>query len=1070
MKISRLVLFLLCVCAFNCLPAQKSPYNIRNYLPKEYNGFSQMWDATQDKNGLMYFAGSTNVFVYDGTTFDAIPVKLGSAIRQIFIDSTDGTVYIGSVGDFGYLENDSKTGQQHFVSLISALSPTQREFLDVWAIAKVGNKIYFQSSERIFVCAEKKIIDIIEPSQGNSFAIMFEVGGRLYVRQRNVGLMEIRNDQLAMTPGGERFAVTRIPGMMRWNGNQNLIVTADSGFVLMHTSGIMKDLFSPAATDDYMLYSGALGCTWVNDSTFAVNSRSGLAFYNTNLELIEIIDKASGLPNQAISSVFVDQQKNIWLTHSYGLSMICYNTPILYFGQERGYSGLLECMTRYRHTIYIATSEGLFRQKNETTDLRPLFERDERIPKTEVWDLVVIDSFLFVATSRGLYYVYGDQISQLNYNYSNRVFPSKASNEIVAMEKGGLSIYHTHGLNSPELVQHYSTPGVDFINGGHSDTSANGNRAMWFADRFLRGVRFEFNIHDTSYTLNIYDTVNGLPQEAMFPIQFENEMYFLTVDSTYRYVPSLDKPGSKCFVPAPEIFTRLLAGDVSGLKYRFDQRTFLRNKGYATVIGNNPGGSFLYNTFNAAPFMGTNPMRNMYSEPGGVVWIISEEWIARLNTQQEISADVPYNTVVRSVTIGNDSLIYSGDALHFTRGEPLPFLYNSITFNFSALFYEYENNTHYFYKLEGYDTTWYESKNLREKSYTNLPEGTYTFHVKAINPYRRNGNESTYTFTILPPWYRTTLAYGLYGIGFIASIFISVRLSARRLRKQKERLELIVHERTAEVVEQKSQIESQKIDLEAAYTGIQDSIHYSQRIQHAILPTSEDIIRIVPDCFVLFYPRDIVSGDFYWFAEKSGMKFIACVDCTGHGVPGALMSMIGNTLLNQIVLEKNITAPDEILNQLHVGVRHALKQDAGGDTRDGMDLALISLSEDNTVLTYAGANRNLWIVRNGELLETKANKFPIAGSSFGEEEQRFTKHNVPLKPGDCIYLTTDGYADQFGGQKGKKFMVKQLAKLFVGMHDQPLHEQRTILEHKFNEWKGNHEQVDDVLIIGIRIE
>jgi serine phosphatase RsbU (regulator of sigma subunit) len=295
-----------------------------------------------------------------------------------------------------------------------------------------------------------------------------------------------------------------------------------------------------------------------------------------------------------------------------------------------------------------------------------------------------------------------------------------------------------------------------------------------------------------------------------------------------------------------------------------------------------------------------------------------------------------------------------------------------------------------------------------------------------------------------------------------------VKISERTLRKQKERLEQVVSERTAEVVQQKQQIEAQKVDLETAYTGIQDSIHYSQRIQQAILPTSEDVRKIVPDSFVLFYPRDIVSGDFYWLAEREERRFIACVDCTGHGVPGALMSMIGNTLLNQIILEKNITAPEEVLNSLHEGVRHALKQDAGGDTRDGMDIALISLDKNNTELRYAGANRNLWIVRKGQLVDIKANKFPIAG--IQEDQRRFTGHTLPLQKGDCIYLSTDGYADQFGGPRGKKFMVKQLTNLLAGMRDLPMTEQRTVLEHKFNEWRGHNEQVDDVLVIGIRID
>ncbi len=224
-------------------------------------------------------------------------------------------------------------------------------------------------------------------------------------------------------------------------------------------------------------------------------------------------------------------------------------------------------------------------------------------------------------------------------------------------------------------------------------------------------------------------------------------------------------------------------------------------------------------------------------------------------------------------------------------------------------------------------------------------------------------------------------------------------------------------------------------------------------------------------------PKDIVSGDFYWFAKRNKKFYSLSVDCTGHGVPGAFMSIVGNTLLNEIVTEKNITSPAEILNELHVGVKTALKQsgDSENERRDGMDIALCSLNEEGTMLEYAGANRPLWMFRktkNGaESFEMiKANKFPIGGLEMENEVKRtFTNHEIPVEKGDLVYIFSDGYADQFGGEKGKKFMVGNMQKLVAEIYEKPIKEQEQLLLKNFITWRGEHEQVDDVLVIGFRV-
>jgi serine phosphatase RsbU (regulator of sigma subunit) len=267
---------------------------------------------------------------------------------------------------------------------------------------------------------------------------------------------------------------------------------------------------------------------------------------------------------------------------------------------------------------------------------------------------------------------------------------------------------------------------------------------------------------------------------------------------------------------------------------------------------------------------------------------------------------------------------------------------------------------------------------------------------------------------------------------------------------------------------QKKIIEQQKKIVEEKNKDITDSISYAKKIQEAIFTEKEVKYRLFPDAFVLLLPRDIVSGDFYWFAEKNGRRLIASVDCTGHGVPGAFMSMIGNYFLQEAVNEKGIVRPDLILGELRHLVIDSLKQKGEeGETRDGMDVALLSFDDAANTVEYAGANNPLWLIRNGELTEYEPDKRPIG--YFSGLDLPFTNHKIKLRRGDVLYIFTDGYADQFGGAEGKKFKYRQFEELLLSVHGRPMPEQEKILTERFNEWKGPLEQVDDVCVIGIRV-
>jgi len=283
----------------------------------------------------------------------------------------------------------------------------------------------------------------------------------------------------------------------------------------------------------------------------------------------------------------------------------------------------------------------------------------------------------------------------------------------------------------------------------------------------------------------------------------------------------------------------------------------------------------------------------------------------------------------------------------------------------------------------------------------------------------------------------------------------------KSLKEANEGLEAKVQERTVEVMAQKSEIElkSQKIT---------SSINYAKRIQDATLPRLPAMQRAFNDLFVLFKPRDIVSGDFYWFHEQTHCKIMAAVDCTGHGVPGAFMSLVGQQALNKIVRQNGIIEPDLILNELHKEVRMMLKQDQS-DNRDGMDMSVCLYDKQEKTLQFAGAKNPLVYIKNKELVHLKGDKHPIGGRQ-DEDERIFKKHTVAIDEPTTFYMFSDGYQDQFGGAEDRKFMISRMRNLLLEIHQEPLDQQHTILDDTMEDWKKDTKQLDDILVIGFRID
>ncbi len=428
----------------------------------------------------------------------------------------------------------------------------------------------------------------------------------------------------------------------------------------------------------------------------------------------------------------------------------------------------------------------------------------------------------------------------------------------------------------------------------------------------------------------------------------------------------------------------------------------------------------------------------------------------------------PADAVITSFTVMNRPYPLPG---YITHVKDITLTWRDYFFSFDFAGLEFSNPTRnsYMYMMEGFDETWVEAGDRRFVTYTNLDPGEYTFRVKASNNDGTwNGKIAEVKVVITPPFWRTTWFYTLCGVTLVLAAWGFIRRRERQLRKEKEVLETKVAERTFELQQEKEKVT-------AAHKDIRDSINYAKRIQYALLAHDELLQANLQEHFILFKPKDIVSGDFYWATLRSFDKlrtqgvaqgnrfYLAVCDSTGHGVPGAFMSLLNISFLNEAVIEKKMEQPGEVFDHVRRRLIENISQEGG---QDGMDAILVCFDRTAGTITYAAAHNAPLVVRGKEFFQPGTDKMPVGK---GEKHDNFRTRTIDVQPGDMLYLYTDGFADQFGGPAGKKFKETNLRELLASIAQLPAEEQKLRLEETFENWRGELEQIDDTLVIGVRV-
>ncbi|PKP03544.1 MAG: hypothetical protein CVU11_07815 [Bacteroidetes bacterium HGW-Bacteroidetes-6] len=1053
---SRILLLFVFLHLYSVCAQQIGRPVIRYFNQKSYAAHPQNYCALQDKRGIVYVGNNDGLLEFDGLNWRLIQTANKSGIRCLCIDSS-GIVFAGANNDFGFLTYDAQ-GNTIFQSLSQLSHDNHNDIGIVWKAVATKNAVYFLCSENIFVFDYKKLTRIavsLMPQYG------FGYQNRLYIFTEN-GLGVVDNNSVISIPETEWIYDNNIALPLVLSDGKIFLVGDITGLSFFDNEKSWdKPLSLSTNTDATSFIENAVPYCIIETSkhSIAIGSLSdGLLEIDPNSDKTRLLNKNNGMSDNTVIGLFSDSHNNVWALLNNGIDIILLNKPLIRTDVEDGLSGAVMAVGNLGNTQYAATYTGLMERNINETKFRQVAGIGE-----VCWSLLNFKNSLLVSHEFEILKITHNNISRINTGKTTYCFGRhKQFPNVVFLGQDGLSavLFDNNNVNADIQFPEIPDTPIRKIEEGADGT-------LWLTSEFngLYGIRFGNNIKD--YNIEHIDTSSGL--KTMLN----------------NYVHCI---GKRTIIGSPEGILEIIGSTkihriISPAD--FDSTFTNKNIGVSQLINVNDTtiwanthigiGQFIkrkesYVFVNTIP-LGLIPDAFRIFLDDSLLWITTGEGLYSYNVN-EIPDNLPFTANIRNVFINGDSVLFAGAFINSdfeqaplslrcqTKIPEIAYRYNNLSFEYAGFSYENPEENQYSYYLEGYEKNWHKWSFDTRKEYTNLKEGEYCFKVRCKNNYGIISNTSEYRFVILPPWYRTPLAYTLYVLASFLLIFAIVRLNSMRLRKANIRLEKIVVERTAVIANQKKEIT--------------DSIEYAARIQKSILPNNNLVEQIINDFFILNLPRDIVSGDFYWVSEQGERKYFCIADCTGHGVPGAFMSMLGVSALNQIISQNNEGPPSFILNQLRSVIIDSLHQEGkSGENADGMDIALCCYYPKSKILQYSGAHISLFLVRDCEMIEIKGNKMPVGTHIL--QEQGFDLHEEKLVEGDMIYLFSDGFADQFGGPSGKKYSNKQLKSLLISISKLEMAVQKERLHQELINWlKPNdknepYDRMDDIIIFGIRV-
>lgn len=1002
----------------------------------------------QDSLGRIFVANLSGVLIYDGYYWEIALLKNESAAISLSKD-TKGKILVGGQHDFGQI-NITEKGDFKYESLSKHLNKTDLSFSEVWSTINIQNTTYFCSNEKIIAYKDKPLQILNAPSD-SLFHTFFSVNDNLFVRQFNVGLKVLMNNRLVYVDGSEIFSQTKIRFILPKYRNEYWVGTEKGMFILFlnpkfPNKSTFKKVDSPL--DEWMIEKQLYCGLKLSNGNYAVGSQQdGVIITDEHFNPLKSINSKNGLQDDFVTSLFEDNAGNLWLSLNKGITYIEINTPITRWTKFDGIKGTIETSCKFKNELFIGTDKGLlFLNENEkcfqTTKLNQ-----------QVWDLCIFNNLLFIATSDGIYMYDGKTFIPVIEGYiTYKLLADQSDKSILYI--GGNGFYG---------IAKFSNDGFyiekEFETEGETRYILQKNNSVFFSIN-QKGIDV---YNKTTNSIKNYGLKDGLKSlQDNCPFILKNKVVFGTGNGILSFEENSNPNFKRDENLNPFHYTYQIAkpavvnGEVyfqgTGPKDNITKVDEISSLVYKNGKLNNEA-KFLnrIKEVNAKHFYHSDSSIYISTNDGFYCYDLTFR-----------KKEIKQKSIISYLILKTDT-IKENISGNLELEKSINYHDNQLQLYLSAPNFIDKNELEFSYFVEGIDTAYGKWSKSNEVTLNKLNEGKYIFHAKVRDISGNESEEVKLTFTILPPWYRSIFAYISYIILVVSSFVLIIKYNTKRLRNENLKLEAIITERTKTIVHQKAEIEHKNKE-------ITDSINYAKGIQYAILPSMDEINKVCSSLFIFYQPKDIVSGDFYWFKQLNEDEFlIACADCTGHGVPGGFMSMICSDKLHDAVRENS--EPSKILFATNNGVKTTLKQESilEGKSKDGMEICLIKINKQTKKLSYSGANRPIWIIdgKTKELTEIKPTKASIA--SFTEFNFEYEQHDFQLNEGDFVYATTDGFPDQFGGVDGKKYMSKNMKNFVCSISSKPIIEQGNLLNNEINQWMKNHEQVDDLLVIGIKV-
>ena len=818
---------------------------ITNYSPKTYKAYPQAWCVLEDESGIMYFGTQAVLLEYDGIKWRKISLQsnAGTAVVRSMVKHKDGLIYYGAFGDIGYLDYDS-LGQRKPVSLLGLVPNKYRNFLDVWSTHSTESGIYFQAREYIFRLEDKKPGDSQRRmmkawTPQTKFMYSFYLDNVFYVHQQGLGLYKMENDSLVFVPGSEFLGKERMQVMLPYksadNKKQYLIGMFYGGLYLYDGK-----TFQPFATEaDPIIKSGSIlykGLQMRNGNYVFSTTGKGLVIIDAQGHLLQRINRDVGLQDESIYSTYEDKKGALWLALDNGISRVETSSPLSKFALQSGINTGVLNILRYDGSLFIGTTNGLLRFNNKTSFFDPI----GGIPQNQIFTLLPDKNQLLIPGD-GLFafkdnktYILRSSVSAdltLSALYISKKYP----NVLFGGGTFGVAIF-TRPTGNNQVKEAGAWKFEGYIKGITDQIwsfSENKDGTIWAGTQagnvFLLkpAIDEKGNLDLPKTSFEAYGSLNGFKNGLGQVYSIKGVNYFIADSAIYTFDEK-----TKRFISDSSFGNFNMGGGNNefDMAEDFQGRVWIRFGKETRLAIPKPEGGYRIER-NQLSSIDELTIQKIYPEDNGIVWLCTTDGLIRYDENLEKKSDQSFKSVIRYISAGKNLL----STVLGRKEKPVSVSFdnNTMRFEYAAPFFEHEEKTIYQTWLEGFEKDWSGFGNNYYKEFTNLPAGSYHFHVRAKNIYQSISDEAVYSFSIYPPWYRTMLAYFLYALAFIAMLYWIIRYRTRHLHEKQRELEKEVADRTSQLslrVEELAVINSvqeglvREMDMKGIYKLVGDRI------------------------------------------------------------------------------------------------------------------------------------------------------------------------------------------------------------------------------------------------------